>query len=320
MINAPQQPNFNVPQAQYQQRPTMAPSYNAVQINLDTPTLNAPAAMPYYPPVNMPANYQPIPQYPASPMPVQQAPAQEVPPPVVAPTQQPTVEVKAPEESAPETLADKAFKGLSSDNYDTQATVMEEIAKKGLNNSADAAPYLQENIMDKLVDIIEADNSNLAGPTDKQIELRNKIMENENAIAEAEQSGKDPKSVKLPHEVSAEETEEANKLSPFEQAERNKEWAMFTTAILQKTYADEIQKQTGSVPALSELPGSRAIISTLKNSDNPDMAVSAIDALVHVQRPEYKEDLKTLYTIAQSDSRQQVAEAATQALSGLEQK
>ena len=92
---------------------------------------------------------------------------------------------------------------------------------------------------------------------------------------------------------------------------------MFTTCILQKTYADELSKLTGNVPPVTELPGSRAIITALKDNPNPDMRISAIDALRYVERPEYKEDLTTLYTIAQTDADANVAEAATQALASL---
>ena len=155
MIQAPQ--NYGMQQPAVQQparKPSFAPSYNAVQINLDTPTLNAPPAMPYYPPVNM-EPYKP--QAPVAPQqetttPAPTAPAQgpqqpaQVPPPVLndqtAPAQGPQqpaqVEVKPADNKGPEALADEAFKGLSSPDYDVQALAMEDIAKKGLNNQAEA--------------------------------------------------------------------------------------------------------------------------------------------------------------------------------------
>ena len=320
MIQAPQNYGMQQPAVQQQVRqPSFAPSYNAVQINLDTPTLNAPPAMPYYPPVNM-GPYQP----PITPTQPTNPPAQ-VPEPVLdgtAPTGQapaPTqpVDVKQPDEKGPADLADEAFKGLSSADYDTQALAMEEIAKKGLNNQADVIPYVQENIFDKLIDIMNVDTTNLQGPTEQQIALRNKIAENDRAKEEAVKAGQNPDTVQLPHTLTAQEVEEGNKLSPLEQAERNKEYAMFTTCILQKTYADEVSRLTGNVPPVTELPGSRAIITALKDNPNPDMRISAIDALRYVERPEYKEDLTTLYTIAQTDADANVAEAATQALASL---
>lgn len=339
MIQAPQSYGMQQPAVQQNavRKPSFAPSYNAVQINLDTPTLNAPPAMPYYPPVNM-TPYQPpkaepqapvqeAPQAPAQPAP--QGPEQpaQVPPPVIdnkpaeAPqaTQTPNVEVKPADEKGPEALAEEAFKGLSSADYDTQALTMEGIAKKGLNEAtqSEVVPYVQENIFDKLIDIMNVDTSKLPGPTEQQVAIRNKIAENDKAKEEAVKAGQNPDTVKLPNELTPQEVEEGNKLSPYEQAERNKEYAMFTTCILQKTYADELQKLSGTVPPVTELPGSKAIITTLKENPSPDMRVSAIDALRYVERPEYKDDLTTLYTIAQNDADQNVSEAATQALASL---
>ena len=329
MIQAPQSYGMQQPAVQQNTRkPSFAPSYNAVQINLDTPTLNAPPAMPYYPPVNM-EPYQPpqAPQQPVQQEPVPQQPAQ-VPPPVidnqpaqpnsVAPAT-PQVDIKPADEKGPEALAEEAFKGLSSADYDTQALTMENIAKKGLNEAtqSEVVPYVQENIFDKLIDIMNVDTSKLPGPTEQQVAIRNKIAENDKVKEEATKAGQNPDTVKLPHDLTPQELEEGNKLSPYEQAERNKEYAMFTTCILQKTYADELQKLTGNVPPVTELPGSKAIITTLKENPSPDMRVSAIDALRYVERPEYKDDLTTLYTIAQNDADPNVSEAATQALASL---
>ena len=331
MIQAPQ--NYGMQQPAVQQparKPSFAPSYNAVQINLDTPTLNAPPAMPYYPPVNMEPYKTQAPVAPQTETPAPTAPAQgpqqpaQVPPPVLDTTapaqgpQQPTqVDVKPADNKGPDALADEAFKGLSSPDYDVQALAMEDIAKKGLNNQTDVIPYVQENIFDKLIDIMNVDSTNLPGPTEKQLEIRGKIAENDKAIEEATKAGQDPKNVKLPHQLTPAEEEEGMKLSPMEQVERNKEYAMFTTAILQKTYADEVEKQSGTVVPVTELPGAKAIITTLKTTDSADLAVSAIDALRYVQRPEYKEDLTKVYTIAQNDARPEVADAATQALASL---
>ena len=331
MIQAPQ--NYGMQQPAVQQparKPSFAPSYNAVQINLDTPTLNAPPAMPYYPPVNMEPYKPQAPVAPQTETPAPTAPAQgpqqpaQVPPPVLDTTapaqgpQQPTqVDVKPADNKGPDALADEAFKGLSSPDYDVQALAMEDIAKKGLNNQTDVIPYVQENIFDKLIDIMNVDSTNLPGPTEKQLEIRGKIAENDKAIEEATKAGQDPKNGKLPHQLTPAEEEEGMKLSPMEQVERNKEYAMFTTAILQKTYADEVEKQSGTVVPVTELPGAKAIITTLKTTDSADLAVSAIDALRYVQRPEYKEDLTKVYTIAQNDARPEVADAATQALASL---
>jgi len=324
MIQAPQ--NYGTPGANVQPRkPVFSPSYNAVQINMDTPTLNAPAAQPYYPPVDTQyyPGQQPAPAQEKAPTTAPEQPA--TPAPVLTPNGQqpaapvdntPKVDVK-PEDKAPEASADEAFKGLSSPDYDTQALTMENIAKKGLENEASVVPYVQENIFDKLTDIVNTDTSTLAGPTDKQLATRKLIAENDAVAEKAKAEGKDPATIKLPNTITPADEAEANKLSQGEQAERNKEYALFTTGILQKTYADEVEKQTGSVVPLTELPGAKAVITQLKTNKNPDIAVSAIDTLRYVQRPEYKADLTKVYTIAQSDSRPEVADAATKALASL---
>lgn len=342
MIQSPQnyaapQQNVNTQPATQPKKPVYAPSYNAVQINLDTPTLNAPQpsyyydypqaqTQPYYPPV------QPQ-QVPAQPQaPVQQTPAQQpvnVPPPVVeqapvqqAPAQAPvapvapaTTQPQAPATPVVDTAAVVA--NLSNPDFDKQALQMEEIAQKGLTNQADAVPYVQEDILNKLIDIINVDSSKLDGPTERQLQLREKVAQNDATIYAAVQQGKDPKTVELPNKLTAEEEVLANTITPIEQAERNKEYALFTTAILQKTYGDEIEKRTGKVVPLTDLPCAAAVVNELKSNQNPTIRTAAIDALRFIQRPEYKDDLAKIYTIAQSDADEGVAAAATSALNSL---
>jgi hypothetical protein len=330
---------------QPQRKPVYAPSYNAVQINLDTPTLNAPqpgyyydypqaTGQPYYPPVQQPP-IQPQPQAPAAPQPAptaeQQQPPVVVPPPVVeqpAPTtvapqpqpQAPAVQPAPATPDAPQAPAvdvEKVVANLASPDFDTQALQMEQIAEKGLKNEADALPYVQEDVFDKLLDIIDVDSSKLAGPTEQQLQLRDKLAENQTAAIEAQNQGKDPSTVKLPHEMTNEEVALASTITPLEQAERNKEYALFTTAILQKTYGDEIEKRTGNVVPLTDLPAAAAVVDELKSNQNPAIRTAAIDALRYIQRPEYKDDLSQIYTIAKTDADDGVVAAATDALNSL---
>jgi len=315
MINSPQQ----TPQPQVQtqaQKPTYAPSYNAVQINLDTPTLNAPQpgyyydyptaqTQPYYPPVNTTPTQQPQPQTPAVPDPVvEQKPATENTP-APEPTKDNSVDIET------------VLANLSSTDPDKQAIQMDEIAQKGLKNEADVVPYVQEEVFNKLMDIVDVDSSKLAGPTEQQVQLRAKVEENDAAIAKAEQDGIDPKTIKLPHQLTADEEKLALSITPLEQAERNKEYALFTTAILQKTYGDEIEKRTGNVVPLTDLPGAAMIVDELKNNQNPAIRTAAIDSLRFIQRPEYKDDLAKVYSIAQTDADESVAAAAKDALDSL---
>ncbi|MCM1264778.1 MAG: hypothetical protein NC200_01145 [Candidatus Gastranaerophilales bacterium] len=340
MIQSPQ--NYAAPQQNVSaqpKKPVYAPSYNAVQINLDTPTLNAPAqpgyyydypqaqTQPYYPPVQVPPA-QPAPQAPQPapapqvdvPAPVAEQPAPQAPQQPAAPVAEqpvaPAPEVpQAPQAPVVDTAAVVA--NLADADFDKQAIQMEEIAKTGLTDEASAIPYVQEDVFDKLIDIMSVDSSKLDGPTEQQLQLRDKVAENDATIYAAIQAGKDPQSVALPHQLTPEEETLATTITPLEQAERNKEYALFTTAILQKTYGDEIEKRTGNVVPLTDLPGAAAVVDELKNNQNPAIRTAAIDALRYVQRPEYKDDLSQIYTIAQSDADEGVAAAASDALNSL---
>jgi hypothetical protein len=310
-----------------QTRPVYSPSYNAVQINMDTPTVNAPqpsviydyptANGPvYYPPVNVPTQPQPQPQAPQpAPQPAPQQPAAEVP----APSVETPAAPKAPEAPAADTVdIDKVVANLADPDFDKQALQMDEIAKKGMTNEADAVPYVQEDVFNKLIDIMNVDSSKLEGPTEQQLELRAKAAENDAVRVKAEQEGKDPSTVEVPYQLTEDELKLANTITPLEQAERNKEYALFTTAILQKTYGDEIEKRSGNVVALTDLPAAAQVVNELKENPNPAIRTAAIDSLRYIQRPEYKDDLSRIYSIAQSDADETVATAATEALASLE--
>lgn len=90
---------------------------------------------------------------------------------------------------------------------------------------------------------------------------------------------------------------------------------MYTIAILSKVYTDEIEKHTGNVVPLTDIPGTSAIVDALRYNPNSGVKVAAIDALKYIQRPEYKEELTTLFTIAQADQNPEVSISATRALS-----
>ena len=94
---------------------------------------------------------------------------------------------------------------------------------------------------------------------------------------------------------------------------------MFTSAILQKLYGDEINKLTGTTVPLTELPAAMTIVDQLKDNPNPMVRTSAIEALSYIQKPEYKKDLTTLFTIAKNDQDKGVQEAAAAALDKLNQ-
>ena len=332
------------------QQATPAPNYNAVKIDVHNPSVSAPGVgqvamnvpqyaqptmpyysypqaqlydypqaqtQPYYMP-QQPVNYTPVapaattPVAPApqnvAPEAVQAAPQQVIqqqnintPAPVVTqqPAATPKVEVEQPVPMAPQVDLNSFIAKLSNSDYEVQANAMEEIANMVKDEPQKATELLDEKVVNALNTIVNTDSSKLAGPTAEQITAREKLKKGEK-LSEAEQ--------KL-----------ATTITPKEQAERNKSYAMFTSSIMQKLYGDEVAKLTGSTVPLTELPGAVTIVDQLKNNPNPMVRTSAIEALSYIQKPEYKQDLTTVFNIAKNDQDKDVQEAAAAALAKLDQ-
>jgi hypothetical protein len=345
-----QAPNYVNPYMQQVPAQIPAPNYNAVKIDVHNPSVSAPGvgqvamnvpqyAQPTAPIYNYPqaqlydypqAQAQPqyyMPQQPVAcpPCPacvpqqqaseaVQAAAPQQVvqqqninaPAPVVTqPTEQasatstPSVEVVPPQPMTPQVDLNTFIAKLTNPDYEVQANAMEEIANMVKENPQKATELLDEKVVDSLNKIINADSSKLAGPSQEQIAARQKMMKGE--------------------QLSDAEKQLATTITPMEQAERNKSYAMFTSAIMQKLYGDEVVKLTGSTVPLTELPGAVTIVEQLKNNPNPMVRSSAIEALSYIQQPAYKQDLTTLFTIAQNDKDANVQETAKTALAKLDQ-
>ncbi len=227
-------------------------------------------------------------------------------------------EIKKPEiipaeDIVPEVDIPLVVSNLTSADFDTQALQMEEIARISLDNPENAVPYIVRDVFGSLIEITRKDTVNLAPPTDAQVEARKKVMANFIARANAEQNPRNG-AVQLPYKLTDHDIAIANELSPMELAERNKEYALYTMAILAKVYTDEVEKQTGNIVPMTDIPGTSAMVDALRYSQNAGVKVAAIDALRHIQRPEYKEELTTLYTLAQADANPMVAIAAQRAL------
>lgn len=197
---------------------------------------------------------------------------------------------------------------LTNNDYKEQAEAMKGMAvitKISSDISSDFAAdlLLDVKVADTLLGIINNDTSKLEGPTPKQLEIREKIM-----------SGK---------KVSEAEEAEANVISPMELAERKKILAIFTVTTLQKLYSLQIEKLYNNIAPLTELPGAASIVEQIKNNPNPIIRVACIEALSELEsqlkRPEYKQDLTTLFTVAKNDKDHYVQMAAEEALKNLEQ-
>ncbi len=232
-------------------------------------------------------------------------------------------EVKAANIQKPEIIPGEEIKpdidlavvvdNLNSPDFDTQAQQMEEIARISLDNPENAVPYIVREVFSSLIEITQKDTTSLAAPTDEQVTARKKLIANF-MVAEAAKAKNPQAQVRLPYQLTEREVAIANEISPMEQAERNKEYALYTIAILTKIYTDEVEKQTGNIVPMTDLPGTSAIVDALRYNPNSGVKVAAIDALRHIQRPEYKEELSTLFTLAQADTNPEVAETAARAL------
>ena len=216
-------------------------------------------------------------------------------------------EIVQGEEIKPDVNIGEVVANLKDADFDKQALQIEEIARLSLQNKDNAVNYIVRDVFSSLMDIANKDTTKLEPPTKEQVEIRKKL------ISDFIEIEKNPQAKDVPFKLSEDEVALAAKLSPMEQAERNKEYALYTMAILDKVYIEEIQKETGNVVPMTDVPGLSTIVDAVKNNPNSGVKAAAIDALAYVQRPEYKEELNTIYTLAQQDQNQQVVMTAKRA-------
>ena len=211
-----------------------------------------------------------------------------VPAAVVDKTENTPVAPVAPVEPQSETNAgvdvNALLTSLSSSNPDDQTAAIQKIAELAQTDPAAAKTLLNEQIFNKLVNVINADTSKLEGPSGKADEKT---------------------------------------LSPLEKAEINKQFAVYTLAILQKNFRDEINKEMkkNNLPdiAINDLPYIKeGIVNNLKDNPNPTIREACLSALNYIGRPEDKEVLRVLYDIsAKHDASPDVRKAATDCLAKL---
>lgn len=228
------------------------------------------------------------------------------------------VEIVPSADIKPEVDINTVIAKLNDKNFDVQAIQLEQIARTALQNPVEAIPYVVTDVYTGLIDIMSADTSNLEKPTDKQIEARRKIIINEIVKEQAAAAGANPNAIELPYKLTKEEMADAVKLSPFEMAERNKEYAILTTALLTKIYINENKRELGAVPPLTDLPGVSDIVDVLRHSKNDDLKMTAIDSLMYIKQPEYKEELKAIFELAATDANPLVARNAVAAAEALD--
>lgn len=227
------------------------------------------------------------------------------------------IEIVPPVEIKPDVDIPTVISNLSSQDFDIQAKQMGKIAQASAEDAQKVVPYIVTEVFSELINIAKKDSSDLTPPSEKQIETRRQIIINELVIENAISEEKDINEIKLPYDIKEDDVKEAIILSPMEQAERNKEYALYTMSILAKVYTDEIEKHTGNVVPLTDLPGVSTIVDTLRFDSNSGVRISAIDALVYLNRTEYKDELVSVLKLAADDNDPYVARAAATALNNI---
>jgi len=193
---------------------------------------------------------------------------------------------------------------LSSNDKDIQAQQIEEIVKTAIMDQEKAKNYLVSDVFTNLIKITEEDATKLAPPTKQQIEARKKLIANIVAV------DKDKNAINnLPYKMSENEIALAVNLSPMELTERNKEY-ITALGVLAELFIEDYEAKEGSIVPITDAPGVSAIVNALRRDPDPSVKLAAIDALRHIQRPEYKEELAALFALAKNDPNPNIARAA----------
>ena len=100
-------------------------------------------------------------------------------------------------------------------------------------------------------------------------------------------------------------------------AERNKEYAMFTTATLQKLYADGVKDLAKTTVPADDLICMAGIVNELKTNKSASVREAAVASIGYMSRPEYKKDLAPLLQEASHDKDEKVKAQADKQLKSL---
>lgn len=205
----------------------------------------------------------------------------------------------------------QAVANLNNKDYDIQALQMEEMAKTASVEPDLLPQYITTEVFTSLINILNKDTTNLEAPSKEQIEIRDKALANLEVLAIAQSKGEKLEDAEIPYpDLTQEEVNTALTLTSMEQAERNKEYAMYIIAVLSRTYADDVKKLSGNTVPLTDLPGMSEIVDTLRHNKNWLIRIAAIDALQICYKPEYKEETLEILKLASQDKHPQVAQVA----------
>ena len=261
-------------------------------------TMPAPVPVP-----QAPVAQQPMPQVPPAVIDQPAVPATSTPvdtqvPPAPAATEAPAAQPAATPVQQPGSDVNKLVQDLGSNDLEAQFNAINKIAETAQTQSPDAANLLAVDTFKGLASVVNKDTTTLEAPTQEQTALREKALGGQ--------------------QLTPEEQAKAEQLAPQEVAEMNKQYALYTLAILQNSYRDAVNQELqaqGMQPAkINELPEINLVIDTIKNNPNALIREAGISALSYVVRPEDKDVAKTVFTLATQDSDENVKKAATDAL------
>lgn len=217
---------------------------------------------------------------------VQQDPMQAQP--QVAAEQSVTPEVVEQAPQAQTVNTDELIQGLKNTDLDLKAEAINKIAFCAQSEPETALQVVSEPIMQSLVEVINEDTTALEGPTEQQIQVAQKIAKGE--------------------QLTPEEEALSEQLSPRDKANKNRIFALYTLAMVQKLQRDELneyietQKANGEQAIaplkIEDLMGYNDIVNVLKNDQRPEVKVAAIQALQHVATAEDKATIEGALTEA----------------------
>ncbi len=227
----------------------------------------------------------------------------------IAPTTEATAP-QAPVEEAPANYAqpqqvqvDQFLQDLASEDYAVQNEALVAISNISQMDKTTASQLNSEELMTAVANIIAKDTSALEGPSQEELSLATKVK-NGGQLTPEEQAIYDAR-------------------SPKEQAERNKVYAIYTLAQLQKNLRDEIDAHNSTIPAgketiaqikMPELIGFSEIMQAASNSEVPAVRKAAIQAISYVSREEEANEVVQILSNFTNDEDATVKEAADKAI------
>ncbi len=243
-------------------------------------------------------------QAPAAQAPVEQAPVEQpqmAQPQVQQPTE-PVVEQTAPQGPVVDTEA--LVNQLKSGDADQKAAAINKIAEHVQDTPEVALQVVSQPIMLGLVDIIKEDTTGLEGPTDKQIEIAQKVAQGQ--------------------PLTPEEDALAEQLSPRDKANKNRIFALYTLAMILKLQKDQLTQFASTQEAnqqqpvtlgLQDLVGYNEIVDVIKNDPRPEVKVAAIQTLRFISDPQDEATVKAVLADALNSDDESIKAAAQEAIS-----